>query len=95
MVVFIVSFKNKSMNKVNLTLEKYTELVETIQAHEETIKALETIISEEVRNKGYLIKLDGEYYTTDEIIIKQQEIIKQLKNEIKEINNKSFWSKLF
>lgn len=85
-------------NKVNLTLEKYTELVETINQQQETIIALETIINEEVRSKGYLIKLDGEYYTTEEIIINQQEIIKQLRNEIKKLKeriNESFWNRLF
>lgn len=85
-------------NKVNLTLEKYTELIDTINQQQETIAALETIINEEVRSKGYLIKLDGEYFTTDEIIIAQEKLIKILKDDvtrIKEAATQNFWGRLF
>ena len=86
------------MNKVNLTLEKYTELIETINQQKETIIALETIINEEVRSKGYIIKLDGVVYTSDEIIINKEKHIKKLQDEIKrykEESAKNFWGRLF
>lgn len=85
-------------NKVNLTLDKYTELIETINQQQETIAALETIINEEVRSKGYIIKLNNEVYTTDEVIIEQEKLIKILRNEItryKEESSKGFWCRLF
>jgi len=85
-------------NKVNLTLEKYTELIDTINQQQETITALETIINEEVRQKGYIIKLNDVVYTSDEIIISKEETIKQLRNEITRIkkeSTRSFWDRLF
>lgn len=85
-------------NKVNLTLEKYSELIETINHQNETITALETIINEEVRQKGFIIKLDDGVYTSDEVIISKEKHIKRLQDEIeryKEESARGFWGRLF
>lgn len=85
-------------NKVNLTLEKYSELIETINRQNETITALETIINEEVRQKGFIIKLDDGVYTSDEVIISKEKHIKRLQDEIeryKEESARGFWGRLF